>query len=440
MNARSRSITRSLIVRMALACLVLTALVGTGTYLLERQRIQAAVEERATLGIELLRARVRHLAASTGEPWQGVVPRALAQLAQDMPATGVGRFAFVEIFDVDGRPLASMEDPSHALPVALVRQQGFPADPAHLVLARVAGTPRGTLGVTAPVTDLQGNRVARINGVFLIAPSAIADAERRLTIAVLTAIAVVIATTLLIYPIIRRLVQRLAGLSAQLLDANLETLQVLGNAIAKRDSDTDDHNYRVTIYSVHLAEKAGADGALVRRLVKGAFLHDVGKIGVRDHILLKPGRLDADEFEIMKTHVSHGLDIVGRSEWLADACEVIGGHHEQYTGKGYYRGLRGDAIPLTARVFAIADVFDALTSERPYKKPMPVEQSVAILREGAGQHFDPDLVAHFAAIAAGLHARFAGDPAAARNEVAEIIRRYFRADLGAILDEAPAAR
>jgi HD-GYP domain-containing protein (c-di-GMP phosphodiesterase class II) len=282
--------------------------------------------------------------------------------------------------------------------------------------------------------------VARINGVFLVAPSAIADAERRLTIAVLTAIAVVIATTLLIYPIIRRLVQRLAGLSAQLLDANLETLQVLGNAIAKRDSDTDAHNYRVTIYSVHLAEATGADSTIVRRLVKGAFLHDVGKIGVRDHILLKPGRLDADEFEIMKTHVAHGLDIIGRSEWLRDAGEVIGGHHEQYTGKGYYQGLQGEAIPLTARIFAIADVFDALTSERPYKKPMTVGESIAILKQGAGQHFDPDLVARFETIATGLHARFAEDYEGARKELAEIIRRYFRTDLGVILDEAPAAR
>ena len=160
-------------------------------------------------------------------------------------------------------------------------------------------------------------------------------------LAALTAASIVIATTLLIYPLIRRLVERLSDLSIHLLDANLETLQVLGNAIAKRDSDTDAHNYRVTIYSVRLAEAHSVDNAAIRRLIKGAFLHDVGKIGVRDHVLLKPGRLNEEEFEIMKTHVSHGLDIIARSHWLRDAGEVIGGHHEQYAGKGYFGGSGG---------------------------------------------------------------------------------------------------
>jgi len=218
------------------------------------------------------------------------------------------------------------------------------------------------------------------------------------------------------------------------------TLQVLGSAIAKRDSDTDAHNYRVTIYSVHLAEASHADSALVRRLIKGAFLHDVGKIGVRDDVLLKPGRLDAQEFETMKTHVTHGMDIIARSEWLQDAGEVIGDHHEKYDGAGYRHGLQGEAIPLTARIFAVADVFDALTSERPYKKPMAVEESLAILRQGAGKHFDPGLVARFATVAGALHARFGNDYEAARRELARIIERYFQADLGVVLEEATPVR
>jgi response regulator RpfG family c-di-GMP phosphodiesterase len=179
---------------------------------------------------------------------------------------------------------------------------------------------------------------------------------------------------------------------------------------------------------------------VIRRLIKGAFLHDVGKIGVRDYVLLKPGRLDEAEFEIMKTHVTHGLDIIKRSEWLRDAGEVIGGHHEKYAGDGYYGRLQKEAIPLTARIFAIADVFDALTSERPYKKPMTVEESIAILKQGAGQHFDPGLVARFATIAVDLHARFAHDYEAARKELAGIIERYFRTDLGVMLEEASARK
>jgi HD-GYP domain-containing protein (c-di-GMP phosphodiesterase class II) len=284
------------------------------------------------------------------------------------------------------------------------------------------------------IADRQGARLARVNGVFVVAPAVIARAERRLAVSVSSAAAIVVATTLLLYPLIRRLVRRLSDLSTHLLDANLETLQVLGSAIAKRDSDTDAHNYRVTIYAVRLAEAHGVGNAVIRRLIKGAFLHDVGKIGVRDDVLLKPGRLDEAEFEIMKTHVTHGLDIIARSAWLRDAGEVIGGHHEKYAGKGYHRGLHGQTIPLTARIFAIADVFDALSSERPYKRPMPVAECIAILQQGAGQHFDPELVARFAAMAVELHARFGNDVEAARKELAGIVERYFRADPGAMSD------
>ena len=267
----------------------------------------------------------------------------------------------------------------------------------------------------------------------------IADAERRLLAAVLGVVAIVAVTALSIYPLVRRLVMRLADMSVLLLDSNLETLRVLGSAIAKRDSDTDDHNYRVTIYSVRLAEACGTTAPRSAGSSRAPFSTTSAGIGVRDHILLKPGRLDAGEFELMKTHVSQGLDIVASSAWLSDAREVIGCHHEQYAGTGYDGGLRGEAIPLTARIFAIADVFDALASERPYKKPMTVEESIAALEQGAGRHFDPSLVARFAEIAPGLHARFGLDAAAARAELEVLLRRHFRTDLGVILEEAGGA-
>lgn len=441
MNARSQSIRRDLILRMAVAALVLTMIVGTATYIVERQRIATAIEERTVLGVELLRARVRHLAQSTGEPWQEVVPEALVGLAEDMPSIELGRFVYVQILDTHGRQLASYSPKQEAASltqlVTLVSQRGFKANPEHLELRRIPDSPiPGAVAVAIPVGDRQGARVAQINGVFVVSAKTIAEFNRRLAIAVLTVMAIVAVTTLLIYPIIRHLIHRLSDLSIQLLDANLETLQVLGDAIAKRDSDTDAHNYRVTIYSVHLAETSAVDNTVIRRLIKGAFLHDVGKIGVRDHILLKPGRLTDEEFEIMKTHVSHGMDIIERSDWLRDAGELIGSHHEQFAGKGYYHGLKGESIPLTARIFAIADVFDALTSERPYKKPLTVEESIEILKRGTGLHFDPDLVERFTAIAPSLHGRFANDYEAARKELAEILQRYFKTDLSIILNEA----
>ncbi len=435
-HARSRSIRRELIRRMVLGCIVASLLVGAGTYLLERRRIADAIGDRAGLAVELLRASVQRHAQSTGEPWQQVLPRALAGLAADVPAAGLGRFVFVEILGVEGGRLASAEDASFAGLASLARQRGFAIGSGHIELAPIRESPvPGAVAISAPVSDRRGEALGRINGVFVVAPEKIVESERRLVTTVLAAAAIVIGTTLLIYPVVGRLVRRLSALSIHLLDANLDTLQVLGNAIAKRDSDTDAHNYRVTVYSVRLAEAEGVASAVVRSLVKGAFLHDVGKIGVRDHILLKPGRLTEAEFEIMKTHVTHGLDIVAQSAWLRDAAEVIGGHHEKYSGDGYHQGLRGAQIPLTARIFAIADVFDALTSERPYKKPMTVEESLAILRQGAGGHFDPGLVERFTTIAPDLHARFAGDREAARRELAAIVERYFRADLSVVLED-----
>lgn len=119
-------------------------------------------------------------------------------------------------------------------------------------------------------------------------------------------IAVVLGTAALLYPVIVRLMRRVTGLSTDLLEANLEMLSTLGSAIAKRDADTDAHNYRVTIYSVRLAQAAGLDAPRIQALIKGAFLHDVGKIGIPDHILLKPGKLDDREYAEMKKHVAHG--------------------------------------------------------------------------------------------------------------------------------------
>jgi len=393
------------------------------------------VEERTALAVELLRAKLHRLAPAVGQPWQQALPQALAELRGELPAAELGRFAALELVDNDGRVLADAHGGALDDALAVARQLSLDPGAARFGFARIhAGAPPGAWAVALAIADRQGARLARVNGVFVVAPAVIAQAERRLAWAVSSAAAIVAATTLLLYPLIRRLVRRLSDLATHLLDANLETLQVLGSAIAKRDSDTDAHNYRVTIYAVRLAEAQGLGNAVIRLLIKGAFLHDIGKIGVRDDVLLKPGQLDEREFEIMKTHVTHGLDIIARSAWLRDAGEVIGGHHEKFDGQGYHRGLQGPAIPLTARIFAIADVFDALSSERLYKQPMPVAECMAMLQQGAGPHFDPELVARFVAMAVDLHARFANDYEAARKELAGIVERYFRADPAVMSD------
>ena len=159
----------------------------------------------------------------------------------------------------------------------------------------------------------------------------------------------------------------------------------------------------------------------------------MGKIGIPDTILLKPGRLTEEEFQVMKTHVSHGLDIVGRSVWLTDATDIVGDHHEKFDASGYLRGLHGEEIPITARIFAIADVFDALTTKRPYKESFSFEDTMEILEEGRGSHFDSELLDAFAQIARTLYDKFTeGDDEMPKKELDAIIQEYFAGDLGLI--------
>jgi len=210
---------------------------------------------------------------------------------------------------------------------------------------------------------------------------------------------VVIITTLVIFisifPLIYSQYKSMILKQKELIQSNINTLISLGNAIAKRDSDTNEHNYRVTYYSLKIAQQMELEDETIRSLIKGAFLHDIGKIAISDNILLKPGKLNNSEFETMKTHVTSGLDIVKNNPWLSDAQRVIENHHEKIDGSGYPNGLKNEKIPLEARIFAVADVFDALTSRRPYKEPFSIQKSMEILKNDSGTHFDIQIVKDF---------------------------------------------
>ncbi len=204
-------------------------------------------------------------------------------------------------------------------------------------------------------------------------------------------------------------------------------MRTLVNANAKRDSDTDAHNYRVKLYAVALAEAMELPRREIADLVAGAFLHDVGKIGIPDSILLKPGKLTDDEFRIMKTHALLGIEIVEDNQWLTGAACTIRHHHERFDGTGYPDGLVGDAIPRVARIFAVVDVFDALTSERPYKKPMELADAISIIVHDSGRHFDPEVVSIFKGVAANLYDKIAcADGQDLRHEMREVLGRYFK--------------
>jgi len=231
-----------------------------------------------------------------------------------------------------------------------------------------------------------------------------------------------------LYPIYRRIMTLLAAQRNEVIEGNVQLLEVMGEAVAKRDSDTDIHNYRVTDYALRLAAALGLDTRTLKDVAVGSFLHDVGKIAIPDHILLKPGRLTEEEFAIMKTHVTHGAQILSRAQWLAEARDIPLYHHEKWDGTGYMEGLEGENIPLLARIFAVVDVFDALTSERPYKDPMPLDKALAIIEEGAGSHFDPHVARVFIQHArAWYEAVYCVDEETLRARVSDKVRRLMRA-------------
>lgn len=280
--------------------------------------------------------------------------------------------------------------------------------------------------VKMPLLDQSGRLVGNFNGAYRVDPATREHVRRDFIYNISAALLAVLATTFVLYPVIMSLNKGVLKLSVELMQSNVELMEVLGSAIAKRDSDTDLHNYRVCLYSIRFAEALGLDDNTIRIVIAGAFLHDVGKIGISDSILLKPGKLTEEEFYVMKTHVQLGVDIVAKSSWLNGAREVIEYHHERFDGSGYQHGLRGDSIPLAARLFAIVDVFDALTSRRPYKEAFSLESAIQILAEERGSHFDPDLLDVFDHIAPELHGELAGlGEAALRSRLHQQVGKYF---------------
>lgn len=192
---------------------------------------------------------------------------------------------------------------------------------------------------------------------------------------------------------------RQRSLLLDLAHANEETLLGLVAALDLREHNTRLHSQRVREYTELIADRLGVDDKMKREIGFGALLHDVGKIAVPDRILLKSDELSDKEWAEMRKHPEAGYRIVKRIGFLHDAAEIVYAHHERFDGGGYPRGLKGEEIPFGARIFMVADVYDALTSERPYRSPVSYEEAAAEIRSLSGSHFDPVMVDTFMSIA-----------------------------------------
>jgi putative two-component system response regulator len=242
--------------------------------------------------------------------------------------------------------------------------------------------------------------------IFVTAMNEIEDEQKGLALGAVDYItkpispAIVLArvrTHLALYDQTRELERLVALRTAELEKTRSQIIRRLGRAAEFKDNETGNHVIRMSHYARLTAQAAGLSSGAVDILFHAAPMHDVGKIGIPDNILLKPGKLDELEWEVMHQHPAMGAEIIGdhKDELLQAAHCVAITHHEKWDGTGYPKGLKGEEIPIYGRIVAIADVFDALTSERPYKKAWTVEAALQMIEEGAGRHFDPGLMPAF---------------------------------------------
>jgi putative nucleotidyltransferase with HDIG domain len=188
---------------------------------------------------------------------------------------------------------------------------------------------------------------------------------------------------------------QLKGALEQLERSYDDTLEALGGALDLKDAETEGHCKRVTAFTIAIAKAMKVEPALLPQIARAAFLHDIGKMAIPDHILRKPGPLTAEERDVMRTHCEIGYNMVTRIPFLAEAAEIVLSHQEFFDGTGYPRGLRGDEIPLGARIFAVADALDAMISDRPYRRALSLSHAQEEIQRCSGTQFDPRVVEVF---------------------------------------------
>lgn len=340
-----------------------------------------------------------------------------------------GLFDIAELYDGKGGKLAESSTDEGKKVESLIPKHGKPTYLKTSYESLHLPDGRWVLRVFVPLLGASGNRdvvTGYFEGVRIVPDWEQAKIRgAAFQVALLASLAAILCGAA-IYPIVVHLSADNQRKARAVLDSHISMMEALGRAIAKRDSDTGTHNYRVAWISALIGEKLGLSGNRMQALIAGSFLHDVGKIGIPDAILLKPGRLDHEEMQIMRTHVSLGEEIVRGIGWLDGANEVVSGHHEKWNGEGYPRQLAGKQIPLAARIFAVADVFDALSSKRPYKDAIDFDEVMPILRKDRGTHFDPEVLDTFESIADEVHRRLSGgSESEARSLLEAIIRKHF---------------
>ena len=387
----STSFKKRTALRIALVSVLMAAVAGPLSWFVELESTEKGV---VALAMEESRRLLHHHDAVNL-----LGPEASQHAAQAAATIAGGLFDIAEIYDRNGRKLAESLTPAGTAVEPLLPAHQAPSYRESSYESIHLNSDRWLLRVFVPLRDVETDVAGPITGYFE-GVRVVPDWQKNqmldssLQVALMVSLASVLCG-LALYPVVVHLSSDNERKAREVLDSHISMMEALGRAIAKRDSDTGAHNYRVAWIATRIAERMGLAGTRMQALIAGSFLHDVGKIGIPDAILLKPGKLDAEEFEIMRSHVQQGEEIVAGMGWLDGANAVVAGHHEKWNGSGYPRRQSGGDIPLEARIFAVADVFDALCSKRPYKEPMSFDTAMSILIKDTGTHFDPSVMEVF---------------------------------------------
>ncbi len=405
--------------RIALVSMILAGMLAPISWFITKE---SAEEEVVSLAMEESKRFLRHFEAVD---LAGPDARQKAQNAANTLSGGL--FDIAEIYDKAGQKLAeSLTDLGESVEAQLPKH-GRPTYVSASYESLQLEKDQWALRVFIPLRiDDAGQITGYFEGVRIV-PQWQRDEiqSAAIKIALIACFAALLCGAA-IYPIIVTLSRENERKALEVLDSHIAMMEALGRAIAKRDSDTGAHNYRVAWIAARIGEELGLSGSKMQALIAGSFLHDVGKIGIPDAILLKPGRLDDAEMTTMRTHVGLGEEIVNGMGWLDGAHEVVAAHHEKWNGTGYPRNLSGESIPISARVFAIADVFDALSSRRPYKDPLPFDQVMKILEKDTGTHFDPVVMGIFGRIAPDVREKLQDSSEHRARQLLEAqIRKHF---------------
>lgn len=332
-----------------------------------------------------------------------LLQRVAARVADDVTATPFSD------------PLAALAACRAALPDLMVLDYLMPGMNGHELLTAVRALPGGA-DVPIVMITADGERAVRQKALKLGATDFLAKPVDPVEVQVrLTNLLAIRRSHVTLADRSRWLAEEVAKATQTVLDREHELIIRMSKAAEFRDSDTGAHLQRMAHYSRLIAEQLGQSAEECEMIFRAAPMHDLGKLGIPDAILLKQGRLEADEFAVMKRHPAIGHDILAgsQSRVIALGAEIALSHHEKLDGSGYPNGLAGDAIPLAGRIVAVADVFDALTSARPYKKPWETDRARDFLIQHSGSHFDPACVAAFIRAwdgALAVQARFSDAP------------------------------